>query len=163
MATYLLTWNPEKSSSDWNNQNHLQRDIKRLRTQGHCPGVWSCGVTKRIKRGDRVFLIRIGRQPPCGIVASGWVTSQGVWVGLHWDTQKRRQGKTALYVDIDFDNIVNPAANIFSLARLSQGIYAKKNWTPPASGTTIPNEIAVVLEQDWAAFLNRLAQHPTSG
>ncbi len=68
IALYLFTWNPTRW--DW---NYLQ-SIAEVKENGYCTGRWSCGVTKKIKTGDRAFLIKLGEEPR-GIVASGWVTS----------------------------------------------------------------------------------------
>jgi len=64
-------------------------------------------------------------------------------------------GKTALYVDVDWDTLLDPAIAIFPRTRLSGGVYEKMHWEPQASGIRIPNDVAEQFERDWAKFLNR--------
>jgi 5-methylcytosine-specific restriction protein A len=148
MATYLLTWNPAR----WQWEN-LEESISEIERHGYHEGSWSSGVTKKIRPDDRVFLIKLGEEPR-GIVASGWAVSE-VYEDQHWDSQARAKGKTALYIDVHFDTILDPEKGIFPRARLDNGIYAKMHWEPQASGVTIPDEVAEQLERDWAQFLKR--------
>lgn len=85
MATYLLTWNPNR----WVWEN-LQECIEKVNEFGFSETSWSCGVTKRIISGDRVFLMKLGGEPK-GIMASGWVTRE-VYQDLHWDESFHSQG-----------------------------------------------------------------------
>lgn len=144
MATYLLTWNPGKWQ--WTT---LQSDIDKINIQGYFADGWSCGVTKKIIPGDRVFLIRLGKEPR-GIVASGWAVSK-VYEDNHWNDNS----KTALYIDVHFDTILNSDEKIFQVSELSKDIYTEMNWTPQASGRTIPDGVASQLETDWATFLGQ--------
>lgn len=125
----------------------------RVEKRGYFEGRWSCGVTRKILPDDRVFLIKLGAEPR-GIVASGWAVSK-VYEDRHWDIQARAKGKTALYIDVHFDTILDPEKEIFPRAWLDNGIYAKMHWEPQASGVTIPDDIAEQLERDWAQFLKR--------
>lgn len=144
MHTYLLTWNPERWQ--W---NYIQKSIAQIETDGFCFEPWSVGVTKKIHTGDRVFLMKLGEKPR-GISASGWVTSD-TYEDKHWGDSS----KTALYVDVHFDKIIDPSQNsIFSIELLQDKIYSGMNWTPQASGMIIPDAIAENLEKDWAKFIN---------
>lgn len=67
MRTYLLTWNPEKYHWD-----SLKLDIEKFEKEGSLLTAWSCGVTRSIVKGDRVFMMRLGGEPR-GIFASGYV------------------------------------------------------------------------------------------
>ena len=121
MTTYLFTWNPAR----WN-WTYLQKSIAKVRENGYCSEPWSCGVTKRITSGDRAFLIKLGDKKR-GIVASGWVSSN-VYQDRHWNTESK--SKTALYVDIDWDTILDPDVNILPRDWLSSGAYLKMHWEP---------------------------------
>ena len=144
MPTYLLTWNPEKWQ--W---NHIQKSIAQVETEGFCFEPWSVGVTKKICTGDRIFLMKLGEKPR-GISASGWVTSD-TYEDKHWGDNS----KTALYVDVHFDKIIDPSQeSIFSIELLQDKVYSGVNWTPQASGMIIPDDIAENLEKDWAKFIN---------
>ncbi len=150
MATYLFTWNPARW--DW---TYLQDSIAEVKENGYCGERWSCGVTKKIQTGDRAFLIKLGEEPR-GIVAAGWVAND-VYEDRHWDKDKKAKGRIALYVDVDWDTILDPDIEIFPRVWLDSGIYSNMHWEPQASGIRIPDDGAEQLEKDWAKFLNRPA------
>jgi len=145
MSTYLLTWNPGK----WQWAN-IQDCITLINEHGFCSERWNIKARKKIDKGDRVFLMRLGQEPR-GISASGWVASQA-YEDEHWSDNS----KTAWYVDVHFDTIIDPnQGTVFPIELLRQGDYANVNWPPRASGIVIPDNIAEQLEEDWARFLNR--------
>lgn len=69
MSAYLLVWNPK--SWHWED---IDSAIDKVSSIGKFEKFWSCGVTKKIKTGDRVFLIKVGTKPK-GIIAAGYATS----------------------------------------------------------------------------------------
>jgi 5-methylcytosine-specific restriction protein A len=146
MTTYLLTWNPERWQ--W---TYLHESIAKVKRRGYCQEPWGSGVTTRIQPNDRVFLMKLGKQKPRGIIASGWATSE-VYRDAHWDEAKRAKGMTALYVNVHFDTILDPEKEIFPRERLTFGIYTKMDWEPQASGRTFPDDVAIQLEKDWCQF-----------
>lgn len=148
MTTYLFTWNP--SRWDW---YYLQDSIAEVKKNGYCSERWSCGVTRRIQPGDRAFLIKLGEKPR-GILASGWVTRK-VYEDKHWDREKSNKGQLALYVDVDWDTLLDPSVEIFPRELFNNRIYSKMHWDAQASGVKIPDDVAEQLEKDWAKFLNR--------
>lgn len=79
--TYLLTWNPKK----WN-WTDLKDCVAATKESSILNEPWSCGRSKRIRTGDRVFLNRQGVEPK-GIMASGTATSD-VYEEGHWDSGK---------------------------------------------------------------------------
>jgi hypothetical protein len=99
MATYLLTWNPGKTG--WAD---LSEDSEAVFI-GHRPRMeWSCGNTKKIVVGDRVFMMCLGwREPVTGIMASGWVTGEPI-EDRHWEQAE----KTAWYIEFEVDALLNP-------------------------------------------------------
>lgn len=147
MATYLLTWNPRR----WH-WSDIDDDIEAFDRQGFVRSSWSTGVTRKIVPGDRVFLMRLGEDPR-GIVASGWAVSE-VYEGGHWtdETDVDADYGTALYIDIILDILLDPRTRTLPHSRLRDGIMARMNWTPQASGVTIPNDIAAELERIWRDF-----------
>lgn len=76
MATFLLAWNHKKWH--WNNITEMAQLVQsgKLVTSR-----WSCGNSKRLQKGDQVFLIKLGQEPK-GIFASGSVV-QGSYQDLH--------------------------------------------------------------------------------
>jgi 5-methylcytosine-specific restriction protein A len=143
-TTYLLTWNP--NSWEWDD---IEAEAERTAEGKSVQDRWSCGNTKRILPGDRLFLLRQGREPR-GIVASGWATSVS-YEGPHWDGERRDKGDTALHVDVRFERILNPALDDpLPMSALKVGPLASVNWATPASGIRIKEGIED-LERLWAA------------
>src|SRR5689334_12074353 len=67
---------------------------------------WSCGNRKNIKVGDRVFLMRLGKQEKIkGIIASGYVTKP-CYEAAHWG--RAEEGATTLYINFEPDALLNP-------------------------------------------------------
>lgn len=144
--TYLLTWNPH--NWPWDN---LEAMARRSALGESVEDDWSCGNTKRIRPGDRLFLLRQGVEPR-GIVAAGWATS-ATYGGPHWDRERRERGETAVRVDLRFDRILNPDVDeILPLDRLQVGSLALVNWATPASGIEIKQGVED-LERLWAQLV----------
>lgn len=101
MDSYLLTWNQKLSA--WNT---LKADAKKTAQGKTVKETWSCGATKRIKKGNRLFLLKQGAHPK-GIMAIGTATSS-VYEKPHWIEAKANLGKTANYVDSRWDTILDP-------------------------------------------------------
>ena len=145
MATYLLTWNPHKWP--WKNFEAAYRSIRQV---GYLDSGWSCGVTRRIKEGDRLFLLRQGIEPK-GILAAGIATSIP-YEAAHF-TEK---GKTALYIDTRFDVLLRPETEILPRATLRSGKLRDVHWDTQASGMSILPDAAAELEDVWTIHLESL-------
>lgn len=150
MATYLLTWNPNRWH--WTEQE-FQEDIAQLGELG--PEVfervndnsrWSIGTNyRRIQPGDRVFLTRVVEEPR-GIFASGHVASYP-FEGPHWDGV---EGHLSWYVDVYWDTLLNPYDPRFMLLREElEFIPTDQRWSPLSSGEGIKEEAAAKLEAEW--------------
>jgi 5-methylcytosine-specific restriction protein A len=103
MPTYLLTWNPARFP--WSG---LADEARLLQRGKESIGRWSCGSSRSIRQGDRLFVIRQGK-PPRGIVAAGWATSE-VFVDDHWGPAKRRAESKAHYVEWRLETLLDRAA-----------------------------------------------------
>lgn len=113
-----------------------------VQRSGQLQGSWSCGVTRSIRKGDRLFLIRLGI-PPKGLIASG--LAEGVaTTAPHWDP--RRQNTKALFVDLTFDKIVRTP--LITLDELNVR-FPTFHWTPQGSGVRIPPGVAEGLKTVW--------------
>jgi 5-methylcytosine-specific restriction protein A len=146
MTTYLFTWNPAR----WN-WPYLRDSIKTIKQTGHCHEHWGCAATKKIRPGDRAFLMKLGQEPR-GLMGSGWVVSE-VYDAQHWGSDD--SGKLTRYVEIDWETLLDPTTDLFPREWLTSPVYAKMRWAPRASGARIPDDVAAQLEQDWAKFLAR--------
>lgn len=147
MNTYLLTWNPAKWP--WPD---LGDCIQNIRKNGVHSDRWSCGHSRKIVVGDRVFLIRQGLEPR-GIVGSGWVASP-VFDDQHWDTAKQAAGQRAWYILVDFDVLLDADRQpILRRAQLNVGVLGSMHWDTQTSGITIPVAVAKQLEVKWKKLL----------
>lgn len=150
MNTYLLTWNPKRWP--W----RVARDVADLKAHGYHDGRWSCGGTKRIEKGDRLFLLQQGREPR-GIIGSGYARS-APYEDRHWDDS--RQDK-ALFVDVRFDSLLDPdREGVLPLSHLQGGKLASVNWRTQASGISINPEAVLELEAMWSNCLVERGQSP---
>jgi len=150
MNTYLLTWNPNRWPWD------TEAVLAPLKKRGFFDDRWSCGHTKRIQIGDRLFLLRQGREPR-GIMASGYARSIP-YKDKHWG-----EGRTdeALYVKVRFDAVLTPEVDgVLPLSRLQTGPLAAVNWRTQASGISIPPLAASKLDSLWRSFLEAGGQSP---
>lgn len=146
MSTYLLTWTPQR----WHWED-IQERVAEIQEEGYSQISWSCGRSKRIRKGDRLFMIRLGREPR-GIFASGYATSN-VYEGQHWD-EGVSSDKLARYIDIRLGVLLNPdRESIFPRSALNEGVLKDMHWDSQSSGIEIREEIAIELETKWAGFL----------
>lgn len=143
MHTYLFVWNPKRWT--WVT---LENDIERVRQASNFQIRWSCGKTKSIKLGDRAFLIKVGTEPK-GIIAAGYVTTTPT-LDKHWGDESTN----SLYVQIQFEALLNPNKNILPLEVLKTGNLAAQNWTPQSSGISIRPELVDELEVLWSDLLS---------
>jgi len=141
MNTYLFTWNPAKWK--W---YYLTEAIVKVNTEGFFYDYWSCGNTKKIKRGDRFYLMKLGyKTKDRGLIASGVILSEPYELP-HWDEEKSKEGKTALRVNIVFE-VLSDAPIIRDDELLAK--FKGFNWFPQASGIYIPSDIVTSLENIW--------------
>jgi len=152
MNTYLFLWNPKKWG--W---AELEQDIEQVNLTGRCSQRWSCGNTKSIQSGDRIFLLKVGTEPK-GIIAAGFATSTPFYE-KHWNGQN----KDTLYINLDFEVLLNAEKEpILTVETLNVGNLAKQNWKPMGSGNLIKVEIVDELEAIWFDFLTtqKIRQNP---
>ena len=147
MKTFLLTWNPNRSP-----EPDMPRQANETAAGKIVLARWSCGNTKKIKIGYRVFLIRLGVEPK-GIVGSGWVVKSSYW-DEHWDAQKRAEGKKGLFIMCEWERILNPTIDLpLAINKLPHWNLGKKSWTPQSSGIQIPPQLVSELEHLWAEHI----------
>ena len=142
--TWLFTWNPNLWA--WNDPVYGYDEMMReVSSHGISYCKWTCGTTKSILPGDRIFLIRLGKAPK-GMVASGKAIT-GVFEGTHWDPDKAVAGKNARRVYIAFDKIL-PEYRILEMEDLKR-ISNEMCWSSQSSGISIPPVVAERLESIW--------------
>jgi hypothetical protein len=143
MNTYLVTWNPD----NWPWET-LADDALQTANGNSVSGRWSCGNTKRIEEGDRLFLLKQGPKSPRGFFASGRATS-GVYQDKHW--RQASAGKKARYVDADWDAILNiDTESLLQVSKIDEGHDPQVNWKTQSSGIAIPLPVARRIEALWS-------------
>lgn len=138
MVAYLLTWNPK--AWEWDD---FQKDLQSFAHQGYLSGRWSTGHTKRIKKGDRVFLLRQGQEPR-GIIGSGEATSS-VFPDEHWDGS----GRDCNYVEFRLDTFLDYRKTILSRKTLLSNV-PNVNWDTQASGISVAGDSLKKLDELWS-------------
>ena len=103
---------------------------------------WSCGNTKKIKKKDRVFLIKVGREPK-GMVASGTVITKKPY--LLGDVNYVKF-KSDCFHDPDDENSI---LSLEELEKINDGVDDKQYWTPARSGISIKKSVIGKLETKW--------------
>lgn len=149
MPSYLLTWNPKNWS--W---NELPEIARRLEEGMPVEQRWSCGNSRSIELGSRVFLLRQGTEPK-GIVASGWVT-RIPFAAPHWNAARAAKGNSAFFIMFAADVLLDPDSNTpLDVRQFVSGPLAEVQTDAPASGNGIPEHVAVALSEAWAAHLGK--------
>jgi 5-methylcytosine-specific restriction protein A len=152
MTTYLLTWNPNNWTWD-----DLPTVLLAMRQGRPSERRWSCGNTKGVPLGARVFLLRQGVAPK-GIIASGWVT-KATYEHHHWDSSRAASGDTANFVSFVFDALLDPTPGgdaPLDVRSFTSGPLATVNWSTPASGIRVSDPAAEQLEHAWQQHLPRI-------
>lgn len=143
MKTYLFAWNSKLWK--WDNLHEMSVDVTNKKD---VYDRWGTGTSRKIKQSDRFFIIRLGEEPR-GIFASGDVVSD-VFEDIHWNKEKSTLGKTANYVKIKYDVLLNPETDvILPRAILGQPPFSKMVWDVRMSGIQIPESIVSELEAVW--------------
>lgn len=140
MITFLLTWKP----SEWDYEK-LQEHLE-AHASGEVIQRWSCGRTKNIPVGSRVFLTKQGKGYN-GIFGSGHVTKEP-FEEPHFNEEKRKAGKTSLYIMVNFDRLYDPVSEII-INRVELEAFDPKIWDSQGSGKKIPEEAVLNLERLW--------------
>jgi hypothetical protein len=142
---YLLAWNPGKWP--W---THLGQAIKRLRSGETVEETWNV-ANRSIEPGDRVFLMRSGREPK-GIIASGYAISTPFQAQHH----SGEPGKTQMSVKVQWDSLKDPESEkILAASELARAIPSV-HWFSRASGIKIPGASRAKLEELWKEYSSKV-------
>lgn len=145
MGAYLLTWNPNKYAF-----NELPDLIDSLVQGKVTKDRWSCGVTRRIGPGDRLFLMRLGEAPK-GIVGLGIATGKA-FTDKDWDGSRA----TANFIPVEWEALIDPSVCLPLPLESLEEKYPRFTWTPQASGISIPDDIARDLDDMFQRHLEVL-------
>jgi 5-methylcytosine-specific restriction protein A len=142
---YILTWNPTRWP--WPQEDY-DGMVQTTQEGGLAHSRWSCGNTRRIAKGDRVYLFR--QNDHRGIIGSGYV-DQTPYPDKHWDESR---DDDAFYIGAQFDVLLetNQVFKIDNLIDAEVGV----SWNSlMASGTSVPPEHLGRLEQLWQDHLDK--------
>lgn len=146
MVSFLLTWNPRRSAR--RDQREL---VEKLRRGEDATSRW--GVrTKAIAPGDQLYFVRLGK-PPKGIFGRATAMSSS-YRDLHWDETKRADGKTTLFVQVQFVELLDTEIHpLLSLDELALPPFDQVNWYAQGSGHFVPEDVALALSARWEEHL----------
>ena len=98
-----------------------------------------------------MFFLRQGVEPR-GIFGSGIVT-KGSYPDAYWRETSKTRTKTAWYVKVQLDTLLNPEGDIIlPRGALDEPALSGANWDSQISGIRIPDDVAVALQRLWAEF-----------
>ena len=149
MPAFLLTWNPDKWS--W---AELPRDLDEFRRSGVLVGRWSCGRSKSLISGDRVFFLKQGSRGR-GIYASGYVQG-GVFEEVHFADPS----KLSRYVTVAYDVLLDPSTGLLQRDALNVEPLHLVNWGTQGGGIRIAPEAVNALEALWAGHVRTQGLEP---
>lgn len=153
MSTFLFIWNPKDDI--WKS---LPEQAAATTAGSSVKSRWSSGNRKSILPGARMFLMMVGMGERCGVMGAGRALTEP-HEGPHRIPARRVRGEKSLWVDCEWDCLINPEVDEpLLLTQLAQGeLGAFRNWTPQSSGVQIPPNIAKKLEQAWKEHIASLA------
>ena len=140
--TYLLTWNPGKWDFEGGYNTFFQREIN-----GENPVREWRAANSSIKRGDTLFLMRLGKEPR-GIILKGIAMGSG-HPSKHYEVERAKAGEIINRVDVQFVSAGDYSKGEYIDWRVLQSRFPKQNWTPQASGIAIRDEYCVELNELW--------------
>jgi 5-methylcytosine-specific restriction protein A len=142
-TTYILTWNP--SHWQWKDYDSALEKI----TLGETYEIdWSSGNTKKIRVGDRLFILR--QYTDRGVIAAGQASSE-CFQGKSWDGS----GRDINYVRVRIEQLLPHNQQLPIEQLLSETSFTWNNM--PASGMSLPSSSAETLEQLWVEHWTGLA------
>ena len=133
---WLLAWNPKKY--DWEHmdeKNNYYTMLKTVQNGGEYSEAWRCQSTK-VKKGDMVFIIRLGTAPK-GIVAKGYAASESYV----------KDGTNLIDITIT-DTLDYKNQDIISQDLLKEK-FPEQQWSPQGSGISIKPDAAQWLIENW--------------
>jgi KAP family P-loop domain len=145
-TAYLLTWNPARYS-----ESEIAEQLKSRDQQGHITFGWSSGNNRSMNPGERVFLLRQGKDLP-GLVGVGSVAA-APQQQAHWDKSRRAEGRTSWIVRVRWEAIaIEP---IVELSTLVTTTGESDLWRTQVGGISIPASVRGRLEEIWLGAWER--------
>ncbi|MGC5626964.1 DUF3883 domain-containing protein [Georgenia sp. Z1344] len=148
---YLLTNNPKYQQLL---DEEIDQYLSEISAGRRVVDRWSTGLSKKIRKGDRVYLLRQGVEPR-GIIASG-TAERDVYQDKDW----RGGRKLINYVDVVWDTFLDqlhplPTKELIRIA-------PHTSWRPQASGTSINAADIEAVDVTWQTHVAKVLS-PGSG
>ena len=143
--TWLLAWNPK--NYDWENVEKpydYNTVISNTKKQGAYSDTWRC-VSKNIKTGDRIFIIRLGQNPK-GIIATGYAVSDS-YIDEYDDGII--SNNNLRIVDICITGFLDYHTEPLISQDLLKEKFPEQQWSPQGSGISIKPDAAKWLIEEW--------------
>lgn len=134
-VTWLLAWNPGFYS-----ESEVSESIAPLKKGKPVIFNWNCGRTKAIAKGDRAFMIRLGKEPR-GIVGAGLVVHE-----REEDAHFSGDGMTG-YVDVKWEHF--SLVPVVPMSILQRPPFRGFKWSTQSSGIRVRPELVPELEKTW--------------
>ena len=119
MRYFRLSWNPKRWA--WSDLPHAVYDVN----NGNPYDVsWSCVGLRRVRAGDRMFMLRFHIEPK-GLIGVATVVDEP-FEDSHWDPARAARGDTVLRINLQFTTLSSsPRIPLDELQRL----YPATAWT----------------------------------
>ncbi len=140
--TYLLTWNPSK----WDFEGGYNTFLQSV-NNGENPTIEWRAANSSIKKGDTLFLMKLG-EPPRGIILKGIAMSSG-HPSKHYEAERAQAGEMINRVDVQFVFAGDYSKGEYIDWSVLKARFPNQNWTPQASGIAIRDEYCDALNELW--------------
>ncbi|MBP5605166.1 MAG: hypothetical protein J6X60_06450 [Ruminiclostridium sp.] len=156
--TWLLNWNPSNKVWNWEEQDDefgYNNTLKTIKSGGTVFFCWKC-VSKHIKTGDRIFMVKLGNLPR-GIFATGYAASD-----TYDSTYTIDDGKEATerVVDICITGFLDYHTDDLISQDFLKSKFPDQQWSPQGSGISIKPEAARWLIENWGNFDSKKMKFP---
>lgn len=148
--TWLLNWNPSNKGWNWEEQDDefgYNNTVKTIKSGGTVFFCWKC-VSKQIKTGDRIFMVKLG-DPPRGIFATGYAASD-TYDSTY--TDDNGEEATERVVDICITGFWDYHTDDLISQDFLKSKFPDQQWSPQGSGISIKPEAARWLIDNWNSF-----------
>ena len=146
MNTFILMWDPELSSIDYENMMILFRQPVGVGCN------WIVWEWEKAHAGDRFFMVRVGEEglhgKGNGVVMSGYLTSEP-YRGRDWSGR----GLEVYYMDLQPDYLFDTEKTRTLTDDFLRESFPQFDWTGGHSGRLLDADTALLLEECWEKAL----------
>lgn len=148
---WLLVWN----KNNWNWEGYSDKCVS-TQNGGTITESWTCKNTNP-KRGDEVFLIKLGEQPRC-LIGHGFVVKES-YESDYFDPEKAAAGKKSHNIDVEFDRLLDYEKDKCVSQDELNDKCGEQYWSPQSSGIEIKPEVLPALYALWGVDTRHTEQY----